>query len=233
MNNSIVTAVFGGFKITRTRNLWQWDYGMTLVFKGLSLPEYYTVHFANQPMNGTAKKQLGGDQGVIIPDEYLATGLYVYAWVYLHEGETDGETVYMVEIPVKKRPQPTEEAPTPVQQGLIEQAIAALNAGVEDVQEAVEGVQHAIDTALAEAKASGEFDGPPGPQGPQGERGLTGPTGPQGEQGPKGDTGATGQQGPAGPQGEPGADYVLTDADKEEIAQIVLGELPVAEGVSW
>lgn len=33
--------------------------------------------------------------------------------VYLHEGEDDGETVYMVTIPVKKRPQPSDDIPTP------------------------------------------------------------------------------------------------------------------------
>lgn len=152
MNNSIVCAVFGGFKKAKTRALWQWDYGMTLVFKGLSLPEYYTVHFANQPMSGEAKKQLGGSEGVIIPDEYLTTGLPVYAWVYLHEGESDGETVYMVEIPVQKRPKPTEEEPTPAQQTLIEQAIAALTENVGKSEAAAE----AAESAAEEAESSAE-----------------------------------------------------------------------------
>lgn len=42
-----------------------------------------------------------------------------------------------------------------------------------------------------------------------------------------------GEAGEQGPQGEAGADYVLTSADKTEIAQLVLAELPTAEGVSW
>lgn len=77
----------------------------------------------------------------------------------------------------------------------------------------------AIDYALAQAKASGEFDGAkgekgdkgdPGAQGIRGEKGETGPAGPQGETGPagaKGDTGPAGPQGdtgPAGPKGETG-----------------------------
>ena len=90
-------------------------------------------------------------------------------------------------------------------------------------------LQTAINTALAQAKASGEFDGPQGPEGPQGPKGdkgdkgdtgatgatgpkgETGPQGPQGEQGPKGDkgdTGATGPKGdtgPTGPKGDAGA----------------------------
>lgn len=61
-----------------------------------------------------------------------------------------------------------------------------------------DGLQSATNAALAQAKASGEFDGAPGaegPQGPKGDPGATGATGPQGERGPKGETGP---QGPAG-----------------------------------
>ena len=53
--------------------------------------------------------------------------------------------------------------------------------------------------------------------GPQGVQGATG------SQGPKGDTGATG---PQGPQGD---DYVLTNQDKTDIANIVLQLLPNAD----
>lgn len=80
-------------------------------------------------------------------------------------------------------------------------------------------LQDATDKALAQAKASGEFDGATGPQGPQGEQGPkgdpgeagpqgiqgeTGPQGERGEQGPKGDTGPQGPKGETGPQGLPG-----------------------------
>lgn len=67
-------------------------------------------------------------------------------------------------------------------------------------------LQSATDKALAQAKASGEFDGAPGaagPQGPKGDTGKAGPQGPQGEQGPKGDTGDTGATGPKGADGLP------------------------------
>ena len=73
-----------------------------------------------------------------------------------------------------------------------------------------ETLPEAINTALAQAKASGEFDGPQGPEGPQGPKGDTGEVGPAGPKGDTGDTGPQGQRGdtgPAGPQGlqgEPG-----------------------------
>lgn len=75
--------------------------------------------------------------------------------------------------------------------------------------------------------------GPAGPQGergetgPKGDTGGTGPTGPAGPEGPQGPQGPTGPQGPQGPQGDA---YVLTSADKAEIATIVLGELPIYDG---
>ena len=59
---------------------------------------------------------------------------------------------------------------------------------------------NAVNTALAQAKASGEFDGPRGPEGPQGPKGEIGP------QGPAGPAGTDGAQGPAGADGQPGAD---------------------------
>lgn len=76
----------------------------------------------------------------------------------------------------------------------------------------------AINNALAQAKASGEFDGEkgekgdkgdPGAQGIRGEKGETGPAGPQGETGPagaKGETGPVGPKGDTGPAGPQGAD---------------------------
>lgn len=93
-----------------------------------------------------------------------------------------------------------------------------------------------INDALAQAKESGEFDGPPGPAGPQGiqgEKGDIGETGPQGEQGPQGiqgPQGDTGETGPAGANGKDGytpvkgVDY-FTAADKAEIVEAAIGDL--------
>ena len=90
----------------------------------------------------------------------------------------------------------------------------------------------AVNAALAQAKASGEFKGEKGepgeqgvqgiqgekgdtgatgPQGPKGEQGIQGPAGAKGDKGDKGDTGDTGPQGPKGEQGLPGADGAKGD----------------------
>ena len=70
----------------------------------------------------------------------------------------------------------------------------------------------------------------------KGDKGDQGPQGEIGPQGPKGDTGAQGPQGIQGPQGEkgdPGTNYVLTQDDKAEIAQLALAAMPVAEEVGF
>lgn len=66
---------------------------------------------------------------------------------------------------------------------------------------AQDDLQDATDKALAQAKASGEFDGTTGPQGPKGDPGEAGPQGLPGEAGPKGDVGPQGPIGETGPQG--------------------------------
>lgn len=225
---NIITAKFcSGATQAWAPEAWQYDYGQVLQFDGIDLPEAYQVHFSNKPMAGETITQIGGADGVSVPDQFFQSGEAVYAWVYLHEGEDDGETVYMVTIPVKKRPQPSDEVPTPVEQSAIDQAIAALNIAVEKADEAIthyptiiDGTWHVWDVTTGEYVDTGvEARGPQGergetgPQGEQGERGskgdtgdtgATGPQGPKGDKGDKGDTGATGPTGPQGPQGEKG-----------------------------
>lgn len=77
----------------------------------------------------------------------------------------------------------------------VTQAGAEAKASAEEAKAAADSVPQTIEAALAEAKASGEFDGP------QGEKGETGERGPQGEKGEKGDKGDTGEQGPQGERG--------------------------------
>lgn len=368
VTTNVVEAYFGGARSTRTRGLYQYDYGQVLHFVDLPLQTGYQVHFANDSTGDDAVTQIGGADGVTIPDALLITGKPIYVWVFLHAGADDGETRYTVYIPVTARPKATGVEPTPVQQGAIDQAIAALDVAVNQTaadvettgenvtlaqaaQEAAEAAKSAADTAQGQAEsyaqnasqsaqnaaqsatqagnesinantyantamgyagqaaqsaqdaansatnaaeaadaAEDAMDavqdmgvtattlapgsaatvdkfvdpqtgavtltfgiplGNQGERGPQGERGIQGEQGPKGDtgatgatgpQGPKGDTGATGPQGEQGPQGiqgiqgeigpqgAPGADYVLTAADKAEIAQIVLGEFPTAEG---
>ena len=176
--------------------LFQYDYGQKLIITGIDLPDAYEVHFSNQERGGS-KTVIGDSTGVDIPDEYLLSGENVYVWLFLHNGESDGETEYFGIIHVQRRARPTDVTPTPVEQDVIAQTIGALNGAIDRIPEV-------IDAALEEAKESGEFDGPEGPQGPKGDKGDTGDVGPEGPQGPKGDKGEKGDKGDKGDQGIPG-----------------------------
>ena len=155
--NEIVMHLAHG-RVNRTGNLFQYDYGQKLVFLGVTLPMAYEVHFSNDE-HGQSKTMIGDQTGVDIPDEFLLSGADIHVWVYLHESQDDGETVYHGIIGVIKRAKPTDQEPTPVQQSEIDQAISALNAGVTEVEGIAEAMPGEIQEALAEAKASGEFDG--------------------------------------------------------------------------
>ena len=98
----------------------------------------------------------------------------------------------------------------------IESPVQSVNGHTGDVELDAEDVgaiataqlETAINSALAQAKASGQFDGEQGPKGDPGEQGpqgIQGETGPQGPQGEKGETGATGPKGDKGDTGETGA----------------------------
>lgn len=145
MDGNIISAAYCGTTYITTRPAWLIDYGMVLKLEGLELPNVYEVDFANNKSE-EATRVLGGPDGVVIPNKFfLSDAPQIFAWLYLHAGEDDGYTKIQVTIPLSRRPDITDEQPTPEERSLIEQAIAALNTGVED----------------AEAWAVGERDGEP------------------------------------------------------------------------
>lgn len=150
---NIVTAPIGANRMTKTRSIYQYNYGQVLVLTGVDLPATYEVHFSNSEF-GVSKVQVGNSDGVTIPDEYLESGADIYAWLYLHTGADDGETVYKILIPVCKRAAITPEQPTPVQQDAITQAIAALDAAVAQTAQDVEDAEAASETAQSAAASA-------------------------------------------------------------------------------
>lgn len=126
--------------------VYQYDYGQQLILDGLDLPTAYEVHFANGE-HSESVTQIGGADGVTIPDMMLTSGAPVHVWLYLHTGTDDGETVLHGMIPVIRRAQPSDMEPTPVQQDAITQAIAALNDAVETTGQDVIDANAAKDAA--------------------------------------------------------------------------------------
>lgn len=150
---NIIAASFGGATVCRTSPAYQYDYGQLLTFPDLELPTAFECHFSNTE-RGTSVTQIGANNVVTIPDTMFQTGAYIYAWVFLHTGEDDGETEYMAVIPILKRAQPTDDVPTPVEQSAITQAIAALNAAVEQTGEDVADAAASAAAALASEQAA-------------------------------------------------------------------------------
>lgn len=229
---NIITATFsqGCTQITAAAEVWQWDQGQILQINGIDLPDAFQVEFSNYAVRGQAAPMIGGPDGVEIPDVYLTTGLPVFAFIVLHTGEDDRETEYRITIPVIARPQPTDVEPTPEQQGVIDQLIAALNTGVEEAEEAVEHYPKIVsgywyvwsngDWVNTGVSAEGP-EGPAGQKGDPGERGSDGSDGSDGvtftpavsaegviswtNDGGLPNPTSVNIRGPAGPQGNPGA----------------------------
>lgn len=133
MRNNVITAIAGTSLYIKTDPAFQYDYGLKLKIDGVELPSEYEVHFGNT--GETKAKTVTGDaDGVLIPDEYLRSGEDIHAWVYLHTEENDGETVYHIQIPVIERHAISEEEITPVERGVIDAALEAMNGLVEQTK---------------------------------------------------------------------------------------------------
>ena len=128
-------------------SLFQYDYGQILKITDLQemgILSPYQVYFSNDLKTGMAKPQMGNADGVKIPDEYLQTGKPVYAFFYLHHGESDGRTVHVVKIPVIPRVAPLDEVPTEVEQSALNQAIAMIQEAAETISMTEEVIQEKI-----------------------------------------------------------------------------------------
>ena len=148
--SKIIHAPVGGAKYTVTAPIVKEDYGLYLLIEGLELPETYQVDFSNSEHSGTSVTMIGNSDGVLIPSQFISSGKDVFAFLY-HVGADYGRTVYKFRIPNKLRPDRTNEQPTPEQQSVIDQAIAALNDAVtqtaQDVIDADASAQSASESA--------------------------------------------------------------------------------------
>ena len=190
------------------KELYQWDTGRTATVD----IECDVVHFANLKYGESLAVEVKEGK-VAIPNQLLTSGASIYCWAFVID-ESGAYTKKEQDINVIKRAKPSDYVYTETE---------------------VITIKTAVEKALEEAKESGDFKGdkgdigergPMGPAGPQGikgdkgergEQGVQGVPGIQGDKGDKGDTGAPGKDGADGKDGE---DYVLTNEDKQEIAEM-------------
>jgi hypothetical protein len=199
-------------------HVYQWDRDITItITEPENVPE---VHFK---WGGKAVPFKVENQQVAIPPELMQLPHAIVFWAYTPE-----HTMDMARIQLETRPKPSDYAYTPTEIRTWEQlderiealekgggiaGVSSVNGQTGAVEITAKGLgalteddlQGATDKALAQAKASGEFDGARGP------KGDTGAQGPQGETGP---------QGPVGPQGPAGTGLDVTGAAVGQIVKI-------------
>lgn len=153
-------------KVTAAPINFQYDQVQILQIEGIELPESYRVDFCN-PGDARTISMVGTSDGVEIPNQLLATGLPVIAYVVLSGiDENAVETRYQITIPVTRRPAASDIQPTPAEQSTIDSLIDAMNDAVEaaeTAQGAAEDAQEAAeaDALKAEGYALGTQDGTP------------------------------------------------------------------------
>ena len=118
MNGNTTYISFNGERVTESPQLYQYDYGQILMFDDIELPETYEVLFSNG-IPDLAKTVIGTSEGVLIPDEFLLSGRNVMCWIFLHDGEDDGETEYVVRIPVRPRSALSVHEITPAEHSIV------------------------------------------------------------------------------------------------------------------
>lgn len=154
---NILTATFkpGARVCTPDKKGVQYDYGQVLKIAGLDLPEAFEVHFANTG-DTTTITQIAQNGVVEIPDQFFRSSKQINAYIFLHDGETDGETEYKITIGVLPRPAISDEEPTPEEQSAITQAIAALQSAVAHTAQSETNAAASAESAATSATASAE-----------------------------------------------------------------------------
>lgn len=118
MSHTITADFSGGANPAIDKSAWQYDYGASLVIKGLDLPATVEVHFSTAEYGGTAETRVGttadGITTVAIPDRLLKMpgrqDYRIYAYIYLTDVDS-GHTEYKICIRVRARPKPGEARP--------------------------------------------------------------------------------------------------------------------------
>ncbi len=167
MNENIIIAAFGAQHETRVRPRYRYDTGQRLIIKTPNgLPDFYEVYFANDGGTAEAEPHLATAEGVLIPDSFFQSGAAIIAWAHVYGLPTEGTTIYKVTIPILNRARPANVEPTPEEQDIIAEVIAALNEAVEEADASASAAATSASEATssaedAEAWAVGERNGEP------------------------------------------------------------------------
>lgn len=152
MRDNIITAIYNEEGRYHTTPVYQYDYGQVLQITGVELPSAYEVHFSNS-VHCNASVHIGDSNGVAIPDVYFQSGRTVYAWLFLHSGDDDGETEFLITIPVIRRAKPADYEITPSDQSAISEAVERLNSATAEMK----AQRHMGDYRIARATLAASY----------------------------------------------------------------------------
>lgn len=158
-----IQAIFtdGATELT-VHGLSRWDYGRILELHHPDLPAVLEVHFAAVGDVEAIVRAVAGINGVAeaaIPDTLLEQTRPILAWAYVI-GETSGETMLTVVLPLKDRARPTPAAPIPEEVGdKYTEAVAAVNAQVAALKAGNVTVANALKADHAETAGGATHDG--------------------------------------------------------------------------
>ena len=150
--SKIIKAVFTG-RFCKTPRVFRFDTDDKLQIVNVNLPANYTVDFSNSK-TGDSVPVLATSDTVQIPPDLFVPGSEIYAWIWLSDSN-GGHTRCEATIPIDPRARRTGTEPTPAQASAWDEAVDTLN-------ETIKGIPAVVNSALAEAKESGEFDGTDG-----------------------------------------------------------------------
>lgn len=148
----IIKAIFpAGVTELIVHGLHQWNYGQQLEIAAEALPAMVEVHFACTGMETAVVRNcavVGGKVTAAIPDRCLEQTTPVVAWVYAI-GETSGETILTVKMPIIARAQPQLAATPPEKvSDKYTEAVAAMNTLVDEYEKRTDEMDANIEAAV-------------------------------------------------------------------------------------
>lgn len=149
---SIKAIIPSGMTELTVHGLHQWDYGRKLEITAEGLPGLVEVHFACRGMAEAVVRScalIDNTLTAAIPDSCLEQTTPIVAWVY-GIGETSGETLLTINLPIiaRTRPEPGATVPEDTSDRYT-QAIAAMNALVDEYEIIVENAKEDIKEQVA------------------------------------------------------------------------------------
>lgn len=158
MANTVSVEKVGNEIFFKTAPVFQYNEGnQYLELIGFDLPSSYRVDFSNYIDSQQSISMIGGTAGVVIPSELLATGSTVYAF-YVDVDSDATTTLYRIEIPVVRRPEPSDREPSPEEQSAISQLmndVGDLRSDLGDLNDLQTTAKNNLVAAINEAAQSG------------------------------------------------------------------------------